>query len=159
MKDRHSGFRRCVAIMVMAAGLGWAFAAEDAPGEKDKAAAKAPAGPDNTPHYVLNSGDRNPMLPPGAASKTGDEDVVRPPPRSGPLTVEEVVAGTRVMGVLLDSKGDNIAMVNGNPAKTGEAVKVKIGGRDAEIFVIRIQTTPLRVTLRYGDREFTRDVK
>jgi hypothetical protein len=118
------------------------------------------------PKFSLGDEVRDPFLPsavlldPSASSGgngTAMAGVVAPPVpvKTGPVTVDEVVAIVMVQGVYQVGV-QTMATVNGNPVQAGAVLPLMVRGQACSVSVLAVDALAQKVLLKYGEQVFER---
>lgn len=118
------------------------------------------------PRFDLGTDVRDPFLPSAAlvdpstspgGNGTAPVDPVTPPVsvKTGPVTMDEVVAAVLVQGVYRVGT-QTMATVNGNPVQAGALMSVMVRGQACPVHVVAVDALAQKVLLRYGESVFER---
>ena len=118
------------------------------------------------PRFDLGDDARDPFLPsavlldPETSSSgngTAVAGAVTPPVpvKTGPVTMDEVVAAVMVQGVYRVG-AQTLATVNGNPVQAGAVMSLMVRGQACSVSVLAVDALAQKVLLKYGEAVFER---
>ena len=152
---RHPGRGGCCALALLLLAGNWALGSQPAAGPgKDTASHKAAAATRVEPAFDVGDTGRDPFLPAtGAAAGQPAETPAAFPPKTGPVTLDEVVAGVHLQGFFRVG-GQTAAMVNGQTVKAGSKLPVRIRQQECPVTVVLVDALAQKVLLTFEQKPF-----
>ncbi len=117
------------------------------------------------PGYDVPEEARDPFYPPAAASATAsagrsDGGKTAPgtklPDAGAPVMLEELQSAVRVEAVFGKGDGTVLAVINGQTAQAGDAVKVVVRGQPCDVHIEHVDLQPPTVSMKFRNTQFRR---
>lgn len=152
---RRPGRNGCCALALLLLGGSWALGNQPAAGPgKDATGHKAAVSPRVEPAFEVGDTGRDPFLPStGAGGGQSAETPAAFPPKTGPVTLDEVVAGIHLQGFFRVG-GQTAAMVNGQTVKAGTKLPVRIRQQECPVTVVLVDALAQKVLLTFEQNPF-----